>query len=331
MNKEIKDIKKIITHLHLDGSLDINIATKWLKEEGENLSLDEVTNKLTVQDDCASLATYLEKFTLPCHLLQTKNHLTTATYTLFKKLHSENVIYAEVRFAPLKHTLGGLSLNEVVTSVINGMNKAKEEIHIRGNIILCCMRNDSKEDNLKIVNLAKNYLNKGVSAIDLAGDEKRYKTKDFQYIFTAAKKLNIPFTIHAGEADNYESINSALDFGTKRLGHGINAINDEATIKRLKQENILLEICYTSNYQTKAITTTHPIESLYKKGINISINTDNDTVSNTNITKEYQKIITNTNLTINDIIKCNYNSIPYLFTTDQEKKELQEIYQKNGF
>lgn len=321
---EIKDIKKIITHLHLDGSIDINNAIKWAKEDGYNLTDEEIIKKLQVDRSCHNLNDYLDKFTLAISLLQTKERLKETVYTLFKKLSLENVIYAEIRFAPIKHQEKGLSLDEVIESVVMGMNAAKNNFNIDGGIILCCMRDNSKNDNLKIVNYAKKYLNKGIVAIDLAGAEGIYETKNFKYIFDLCREENIPYTIHAGEADGVNSINSALDFKTKRLGHGIRCIEDKDTMKRIIDNNILLEVCPTSNYQTEAVKGKHPIEYLYNNGILISINTDNDTVSNINITDEYKNILNNTNLTIKDLVKCNYNSIPYLFTTDDIKEKLKK-------
>lgn len=327
----IKDIKKIITHLHLDGSIDIELAKKYAREDGYDFSNDEIIKELQVDKDCNNLNDYLEKFTLPCSLLQTKERLESTTYALFKKLYFENAIYVELRFAPLKHQEKGLSLDDVITSVIKGMRKAKEEFNILGGIILCCMRDSSKDDNIKIVNYAKKYLGKGVVAIDLAGAESIYKTKDFKYVFDMCRNLNIPYTIHAGEADGVSSINSALDFKTKRLGHGIRCIEDKDTLKRIIKEKILLEICPTSNFQTEAIKGKHPLEYLYNNGVIISINTDNDTVSNINIEEEYRNVLNNTNLTIKDIIKCNYNTIPYLFTTDEIKDKLKMIIEKENF
>ena len=327
---EIKDIKKIITHLHLDGSIDINNAIKWAKEDGYNLTDEEIIKKLQVDRSCHNLNDYLDKFTLAISLLQTKERLKETVYTLFKKLSLENVIYAEIRFAPIKHQEKGLSLDEVIESVVMGMNAAKNNFNIDGGIILCCMRDNSKNDNLKIVNYAKKYLNKGIVAIDLAGAEGIYETKNFKYIFDLCREENIPYTIHAGEADGVNSINSALDFKTKRLGHGIRCIEDKDTMKRIIDNNILLEVCPTSNYQTEAVKGKHPIEYLYNNGILISINTDNDTVSNINITDEYKNILNNTNLTIKDLVKCNYNSIPYLFTTDDIKEKLKKTIEKEN-
>ncbi len=326
MRDDILAIPKIVLHLHLDGSLDLDLAYKWLMEKGYNYTFDEVKKMMQVDKDCKSLNDYLDKFALPLSLLQTKEHLELATYKLIKKLKEAGVVYFEIRFAPIKHLDDGLSLDEVVEAVLRGRARALEDFNIYGGIILCCMRDSNTNDNLKIVDLTLKYLNNGVVGLDLAGAETLYKTEDFKDIFMYAKKLKIPFTIHAGEAAGVDSINKALDFGAKRLGHGVRCIYDNKTLERIKNMKILLEVCVTSNYQTLAVKGDHPIEALYKDGVNISINTDNDTVSNIDIISEYKRILKETSLSLEDLKKCNYNSIPYLFASDEIKDRIREFF-----
>lgn len=327
---KVADIPKIVLHLHLDGSIDIDDAYIWAKEDGLNYSKEEIINALQVDNNCSSLNEYLTKFDLPCKLLQTCNRLEKTTYKLFLKLAKLNVVYAEVRFAPMQHLNGYLSLDDVVISVINGMHKAMNETNILGGIILCMMRGDTKENNTLVINLAKKYLGKGIVGIDLAGAESLYPTKDYLSFFKYAHSLGIPYTIHAGESLGASSISDAISTGAKRIGHGIKAINDKTILQKIIDEKLLLEVCVTSNYQTKAISNNHPIEDLYKLGINISINTDNDTVSNIDINREYTKILNETNLTIYDLIKCSINSIDYIFASDKVKNKIREIYNELG-
>lgn len=323
---QIKNLPKVILHLHLDGSLRVETVYNWLKEQKENISLDQVKKELMVDKNCRDLNEYLQKFDLPLKVLQTKEHLKQATYELFEDLKKENAIYAEVRFAPSFHTKEGLDYDEVVESVIEGMNKAKEEFKIDGNIILCCMRGkDNEKENLKTIETARKYLNKGVCAIDLAGAEALYKTSNFEDIFKVAKELNIPFTIHAGEADGKDSIKKALEFGAKRIGHGIRCLEDDNLVDYLKENKILLEVCPISNLQTKATEEPHPIEKLYKRKIKVNINPDNNTVSNTSIIEEYKYVLKNTDLTINDLKEMNINGAKASFTDDYKKEKLIEI------
>ena len=324
----VNDIPKILLHLHLDGAIDIDDAFKWVKEDGIKISKKDLLRELQVDEECHNLNDYLKKFDLPCKLLQTCERLEITSYHLFQKLAKLNVVYAEVRFAPLKHLEKGLTLDDVVISVINGFNKANVESGIIGGIILSLMRGEEYEKNKKVVDVAKKYLGKGVVGIDLAGAEALYPTKDYVKLFSYAKTLEIPFTIHAGEAAGVESIKAALDIGAKRIGHGVKVIDDEALMERVIKENILLEVCVTSNYQTEAIKRRHPIEKLYRKGVKISINTDNDTVSGIDINREYARILQETKMDIEDLIKCNTNSIPFIFADDKTKNKLLNMYEE---
>jgi len=318
MNKKIEEMPKVVLHLHLDGSLRPETVAEWL---GENL--EEVKQKLMVDKECRDLNQYLEKFDLPGKVLQTKENIERVTYELFEDLSKQNVIYAEVRFAPSKHLEEGLAYEEVVEAAIQGMNRAKKEFGVDGNLILCCMRSDNnKEENLETVKVAKKYLNKGVCALDLAGAEALFKTENFEDIFKVARENNIPFTIHAGEADGSESIKKALEFGAKRIGHGVRCVEDKNLMGRLAQEGIALEVCPISNLQTQAVQGKHPIEELYKKGISVTVSTDNNTVSNTDIFSEYEWILENTNLNIDDLINMNLNAARNIFASPEKKAEL---------
>lgn len=321
--RKIEEIPKVVLHLHLDGSLRPETVYNWLKEKGKDVTLEQVQKDLMVDKDCRDLNEYLEKFDLPLQVLQTEAHIEQATYELFEDLAKQNVIYAEVRFAPILHTNEGLEYDKIVEAAIKGMNKAKEKFYIDGNLILCCMRGeDSIIRSLQTVATAKKYSNKGVGALDLAGAEALYPTKNYKSLFEIAKNANIPFTIHAGEAAGAESIKTALEFGAKRIGHGVRCLEDKSLVKELIQKEIPLEVCPISNLQTRATGEKHPIEELYRLGIKTTISPDNNTVSNTDIIEEYKWILENTHLTIEDLRKMNINAIRGAFITPQKKAQL---------
>lgn len=252
-------------------------------------------------------------------MLQTKNNLKEAAAELVDSLFADNVIYAEVRFAPNKHTTN-LSLEEVVEAVLEGLKNDKVKV----NLLLCMMRGDSFEKNKKIIDLACKYQNRGVVGIDLAGAEKLYKTSDYEELFSYAKNLNIPFTIHAGEADGEESILSAINFGATRIGHGVRSIESEECLRLLKEKNILLEVCPTSNVQTNICSNikSHPIKKIIDYGISVSINTDNRTVSNTSLNNEYELLTSSFNFSEEDFNRMNKDAIRHAFISDVEKQEL---------
>ena len=317
MLEKIQNLKKIELHLHLDGSVSLELASCL-----SGLGLEEVKREMVAPSKCLNLGDYLTKFTLPLSFMQTRKNLKAISGDLVNRLERENVIYAEIRFAPSFHTRKGLTQEEVVTSVLEGL---KENKKVKTNLILCLMRGNADQENLKTIEVAEKYLNKGVCAIDLAGDEKTFKLKEYRSLFLLAKEKKIPFTIHAGEVDQVD-ISEAIELGAKRLGHGVKCIENKKLIDLIKEKNILLEICPTSNIQTNAFNdfSHHPIYDLYKKNINISINTDNRTVSNIDLNQEYLKLIKTFPFTIDDFKKINRNTLNYTFLSSKEKIELLE-------
>lgn len=311
----MRDLPKIELHVHLDGSIRITTAAELL-----NKSEEWVKENLIAPMTCSNLNEYLSKFTIPIQILQTEENLIRVSRELAEDLEKDGVLYAEVRFAPMQHTKMGLTPNEVVEAVLKGFSSS----HIPVGVILCMMRNATMEENMQVIDLAKKYIKKGVCGIDLAGAEAVFPTKQFQPLFEIARKKQVPYTIHAGEADGISSIEAALLAGTKRLGHGVRVIEDEATLKKIKQDKILFEICPTSNVQTKAVDTYihHPIRKLYDMGCFISINTDNRTVSNITLTEEYQRLQDQFHFTKEEFCKINKQAICCSFLDDFTKKKL---------
>ena len=305
-------MKKIELHLHLDGSLNVDYASKLLDRDCK----DEM-----IGSNSTSLADYLKRFDLPIDLLQDYDNIIDFCYLLGKDLVKDGVIYAEVRFCPLFHNKS-ISVDRVITAIRVGFSRVED---LKVNLIFCMMRHFSFEDNLRIINLAKKYLGNGCCAIDLAGSEAQFPTSDFEELFEIATKENIPFTIHAGEADGPSSLKSAIKFGTKRIGHGVRCVEDEEVVKLIRDNNIYLEVCPTSNIDTKAFSSMkeHSIKKLDEEGLLVTISTDNRTVSNTTLTKEYAILQDTFNFTEEDFLRFNLNAIEAAFISEEEKEELR--------
>lgn len=306
-------MNKVELHLHLDGSCDENLASKII---GRSVH-DEL-----VSSNATSLGEYLKKFDLPIQLLQDLNNIEEFSYLLGRKLEEDGVIYAEIRFCPLFH-VEKHSIGEVVQSIIRGFEKVST---VKINLIFCMMRHFSLEENRKIIQLTKRFLGKGVVAIDLAGDEAKYKTSNFRNLFDEIKSEGIPFTIHAGEDDSWESVASAIEFGAKRIGHGIRSIESEKVVQKLIENGITLEICPCSNIDTGVVASIcdHPIKQLVDAGVLVTINTDNRTVSNTSLTREYELLEKEFHFTDEDFRKFNLNAIQCAFISEEEKELLKK-------
>ena len=305
-------MKKIELHLHLDGSINIDYASRLLGRDCKDDLISTGSN---------SLADYLTKFDLPIDLLQDYDNIIEFCYLLGNDLVNDGVIYAEVRFCPLFHNKN-ISVDRVITAIRVGFNRVKD---LKINLIFCMMRHFPFEKNLEIIKLAKKYLGNGCCAIDLAGGEAQFKTSEFEELFKIAREENIPFTIHAGEADGADSLMSAISFGTKRIGHGVRCIEDENVVNLIRDKGIYLEVCPTSNIDTKTFNSMkeHSIKELVDKNILVTISTDNRTVSNTNLKHEYEVLSDTFGFNEDDFLKFNLNAIDAAFISEEEKEELR--------
>lgn len=320
----IENLKKVELHLHLDGSLRPQTLLDIAEKDNISLptkDLEEIKKYMMVADNNKDLVEYLKKFELPLKVMQSEENLERIAFELVEDLAKENYMYAEIRFAPHLHTEKGLSLDKVIKSVTNGIERAERNYDIKSNIILCIMRHLNVEKGFEIVNLAKSYMGSKVVAIDLAGDEFNYPVTIFKDVFAKAKENNIPITIHAGEARGYESIVDSIELGASRIGHGVRAYENTNLIQELINKNIFLECCAISNMNTQIFDDfyEYPFKNYLNKGIKVTINTDNRTVSNTNFKKEIEVLEKYNSIDKNEIIKSIKNSIYGAFISDKEK------------
>lgn len=315
-------------HLHLDGSIQPETISHMaeLSQLDLSISAEDAKEQMQVAPDCTSLKNYLEKFKLPLMLLQTAECLEYAVYELMRSLQQQGLCYAEIRFAPQLHTQKGLSQDMAVQAAISGLKRGISDFALSANLILCCMRSDENlAENMETVKIAEKYLGKGICAVDLAGDEAAHPTEAFREVFLLAGEKNIPIIIHAGEAAGADSIRQALQLGAVRIGHGIHAIEDAELMELLKEKNIFLEMCYTSNLQTKAANDLecYPLNAFLENGLPITINTDNMTVSNTTLKKEYQLLQKQFSLDPDTLQNLALSSAEAAFVSEQERERLK--------
>ena len=279
-------------HLHLDGSMRPETVLDLYREENILPPCEDVLSMkkmLTANPDAKDLGEVLQVFNIPLKVLQKQYALKRAAKELVEDLKKAGNDYAEIRFAPQLSVKEGLSQKEVLNAVIDGIKEGmKENPDIEVGLLLCMMRGGSKEANRETVLLAHEYLGNHVKGIDLAGDENNYPCHLYEDEFALARRLNVPFTVHAGESKSIANVMDAIRYGARRLGHGCSVIHDKEVMHIIKEEGILIECCLTSNMQTKEVPdlSKHPIRAFFDYGIRVNINSDNMTVSDTDIRKE---------------------------------------------
>ncbi|NBD25292.1 adenosine deaminase [Paenibacillus glycinis] len=321
-------LPKVDLHVHLDGSLRPDTVLAIAEAEGIGLPVSteaELIPYMQVDEECRSLPEYLSKFAFTTRFLQSGAALERVAFETLEQAAAHNCRYIEVRFAPQLHRLNGLHAEEAIHHVIEGLKRAERQFDIQGRAIAICMRNHDRADNLAVIEAAARYAGRGLAAVDLAGDESSYPPELFRDVFALAHKRGLPVTIHAGEAGGAANVYEAVEhLGASRIGHGVRLRENPDVLRMVLERRIPLEMCPVSNIQTKAVSgwDAYPIREYFEQGLSITLNTDNPSVSGTDITREYRIVAEKFGFTDRELAVLIRNGAGAAFLEDSEKKAL---------
>ncbi|SDG01533.1 adenosine deaminase [Selenomonas sp. WCT3] len=322
--------KYIDLHAHLDGSITVEILKKLAEIQQLELPVAtdaELEKLITVSENCQSLNEFLQCFELPGKYMQTEIGIREAVKLVLANMAAGGVVYAEIRFAPQLHTFRGLTQEEVIQAALAGLKEAS----IPANLILCCMRgDDNAAQNKETVELAKKYLvaDGGVVAVDLAGAEALFPNEGFRELLQAAHEAGIPLTIHSGEAGGPENVESAIEMGALRVGHGVRIAGNDRIMQLVKEKGITLEMAPTSNRQTKTVVdmkAEYPLKQFLQYGLKVTINTDDMAVEGTTLADEFRYIEREFGITPEEEKRMLGNAVAAAFTSEARKEELRKV------
>jgi adenosine deaminase len=314
-------LPKIELHLHLDISLSFETAIQL----NPSLTRETYARDFVAPAKCSNLSDFLKRVPPILELLQTEHALQLLAQDIFRQLARDNVVYAELRFAPLLHTQRGLSPQAVVQIVEAAIDRASHDTGIDARLILCSLRHFGTEQSMQTVQLVDQFRGSRVVAFDLAGDEAGFPLTAHLEAFRFAADHHIPITSHAGEASGAQSVWETLQMiKPPRIGHGVRSIEDPFLVKYLKQKDIHLEICPTCNIQLDVFSThaEHSVDALYHQNISLSISTDNRTLTPITLTQEYEKLAMTFGWSKDDFLKCNIHAIQAAFVPDSVRNDL---------
>ena len=337
----LQKLPKVELHCHLDGSLRIPTILDLAKQDKVTLptsSSDKLSKLLVIGKTRGSLEDYIKRFDITLSVMQTPEALRRTAYELIEDVAKENVRYIEIRYSPILHTEKEMTIGESVEAVRRGLQRGQKDFGVKSGIIVCGIRNISAAASLKLADLTVRYKNKGVVGFDLAGAEENFPAKDHQEAFYMILNNNINATIHAGEAYGPSSIHQAIHHcGAHRIGHGTRLKENKDLMNYVNDHRITLEICLTSNWQTRSIRSLkyHPLKYYYDQGIRVTINTDNRLMSGTTLTKEFFLAHKLFGFKLHDfremiIMAMKSAFIPYAERKQMIRKIADELVQKFG-
>ena len=276
---------------HLDGSLRLETFMEFAGEAGLDVPpTPRATLARYFPVDRSSCQEHFGSFfDHTTGVMQSAAALRRVAKEAVEDAHACGVWYLEVRFCPLRHQQGGLSLDETVEAVLEGLREARDLTGVRSGVIITGLRTIGPDQSLRLAELAVRWQDAGVVAFDLAGIERDYPAKDHRQAFYHIMNHNLSATIHAGEGFGPESIHQALHYcGANRIGHGTRLHEDPDLLQWVNDRRIPLELCLSSNVLTGVVpeAADHPFRHYMDMGLRVTLNTDNTLFARTDQLRE---------------------------------------------
>jgi adenosine deaminase len=323
----LRRLPKAELHCHLDGSVRPSTLLDLAREYDIALPRGDAESLRTYMRvaDASTLEAYLERFDVTLAVMQTANALDRIAYELAEDAAADGVRYIEVRFAPILNVSGGLDLGGALEAALRGLERAEQEHGIVARAIVCALRTMQPDISHELARLAVAYRSRGVVGFDLAGGERGHPAALHADAFRYAREHDLACTCHAGEGDGAASIRQAVHICcANRIGHATRLVEDESLTQYVNDRRIPLEICITSNVQTRATEhfDTHPLREYYDRGLHVVLNTDNRLMSDTTLTDEYEAAATHLDFTFAELCDVARNGFAAAFLPWEERRML---------
>jgi adenosine deaminase len=312
---------KVELHLHLDCSLSYEAVSRL----APSISRQEFDAEFIAPPQCTSLADFLTHAPRGFQLMQSEEALRIVTEDLFEQLHRDRVLYAEIRFAPLLHIAKGLTPEAVVAIVDRATEQCIQATGIEARLILCTLRHFDREQSLLTAQLVERFKGSRVVALDIAGDEAGFSVDAHIPAYHYAVDHGLDRTAHAGEARGADSVWETLRaFQPSRIGHGVRSIEDASLVDYLRRERIHLEVCPSSNVQTRTCLAykDHAVDRLLRAGVSLGINTDARTITNVTLEQEYLRLREHFGWGDEELLACNREALRAAFVDEPVRVRL---------
>ena len=343
-HQALKGMSKVDLHRHLEGSFTpemiINIAKKYdIVLPSRDLESLRPFFQITEKDK--TLVDFLQKFKHIGKLFKNKAAVKDLTYQVIQNANRDNVKYLELRFSPF--SMAGYKKDDgeqldvkkdVMEGVFEGVKEASESFDTKVNLIMIASRKRGLKGAMDVLELAKDYKDRGISSVDIAGDEFHFPPEEFTPFFLEAEKEGFYRTGHGSEALGPESADILKNKAhVQRIGHGVRIYQDSKVENQAAGEKWVLELCPTSNEQTGAVEKLdkehYPLDRYDKKGLKVTINTDDPGVSGIDLTGETELIMDLYDYPLEKMMKFNLQALDAAFLPEEEREHLKEKFMRN--
>ena len=339
MQNPLRDViaamPKAELHLHLDGSLRVSTALELAVSRGIDAPRDEAGMRaaLIAPMPCSSQAELLRAFDLPIALMQDAEALERITAELVETKAAEGVRYVEIRWGPLLHVAGGLSLANGIAAVCAGARDAAARTGTVVRLISTALRSHDPAANETLATTAARFLDQGLTGWDLAGPEEAYPDPLLhERAFEAARDGGLRITLHAGEWGGAAQVRRALSMGPERIAHGPGTVDDPGLCKELIDRDVTLDLSPSSNWQAGIVPSVaaHPLARLHRMGVPITLSTDDTTVSDITLSQEYENAVTQIGLTMDELWAIDRHALDVAFAEPADLEPVRAAFAEWG-
>ena len=287
-------LPKVELHRHLEGSLRLDTMLDIARQHGITIPADVLRLSTLVQiqeEDKFTFQNFLAKFNTLRLFYRSPEAIHRITREAVEDAAKDNVKYMELRFTPVALSRAErFPLHDVIDWVITSTKEAAKKHGMIVKLIVSVNRHEGTELAEQVAWLASDHIQDGIIAMDLAGNEADFPSQPFYGIFKEAKQAGLHITIHAGEWGPAYNVREAIeDIGAERIGHGVRVIDDDSIVALARERGTAFEVCITSNYQSGVVQSldTHPLMKMLDSGLNVTINTDDPSISRITLSHEY--------------------------------------------
>lgn len=318
----IKNMPKVELHLHLEGAFTFELLFKLINKYGRDPAITNIQalkNKFVFKD----FSHFIDVWFWKNQFFRIADDFEESTYFTLENLHKNNVIYAEVFYSPWDFEQFGLRVEAITEATLYGIQRAKQDFGITCHLIADLCRDYGAETAINRFRQIIPYRERGLIGIGLGGSEQKFPPEPFEKVYHLAAENGFHRVAHAGEACGAESIWGAIQkLNVERIGHGVRAVEDPNLITYLKDQQIPLEICVTSNLKTAVFPSleNHPIKQFFDNGLFVTINSDDPSMFGASVSDEYLMLYEKVNFSLESIKKLSINAALASFLSDEEKQ-----------
>jgi adenosine deaminase len=332
----ISRMPKAELHLHLDGSLRATTALELARERGldEGSDVGAMAARLRAPMPCRDQRDLLRAFDLPIRLMQDVDALERVTQELVEDVATDGTVYAEIRWAPSLHVQRGLSLRDGIAAVIAGARSGAALTGVVVRLIAVALRTFEPDDEAGMARVATSFMADGLTGFDCAGREQDAPDPmRFRVAYGIARDAGLGITCHAGEWGGPAQVRRALELEPARIAHGSPAADDPALVAELIGRRVTLDLCPTSNVQAAIVPALadHPLARAHRTGVPVTLSTDDRTVSDLTLIREYGNALDPIGLELQELWAIDRHALEVAFLHHDEPLRTSLIARFDAF